>query len=373
MIGRELAALLLEHTRADLYLLLHRKGADQDARALLSESLGIVPKEEWLPRMHPLVGGVAGDRLGLPDDAYNSLGEKITSIIHAAAATRFDLPIATARGINVEGTRQVVEFARACRGLRQLGFVSTAFVAGKRTGLIYESELAHQYGFANTYEQSKYEAETLLQAAMETLPIAIYRLSTVLGDSKTGAVRSFTAPHQSLNVMHMGLASLVPGTPDYVVDLIPGDYAARALCLLFTDHFEPGGVYHLTAPPEKSYTLGELLDESYRYLGEHDAHWAKRRYPKPLITSQEAFDLSLLTIRQANNPFMAGILGAVSHFADQLSYPKTFSRKNVAACLPEYDREMPHISEYYGKVVRFCLETRKQKSEKRNQLSETLR
>src|SRR5207244_13413683 len=182
--------------------------------------------------------------LGVAEGTHGGVCARVTGVVHAGACTRFDLSLGRAREVNVEGTKRVVELAGSCRRLDRFGFLSTAYVAGKRTGTVYEHELAHDCGFANTYEQSKYEAEQVVNEARGRLPVAVYRLSTLLGDSKTGRITHFTAPHLSLQITRRGLASLVPGTPCCVVDLIPSDHAAAALFELFTGHFEAGQVFH---------------------------------------------------------------------------------------------------------------------------------
>ncbi|MFL5733267.1 MAG: SDR family oxidoreductase [Chloroflexia bacterium] len=354
-VGRQVAARLLRGTDSELYLLVHKKGVNLGVPALLRDVFGLDPEPELVERVRLVVGDVEKEGLGLPGEVYRELEERVTGVMHAAACTRFDLSINRVREINVGGTRRVLRLAGACRRLDRLGFVSTAFVAGKRSGTVYEGELEHECGFANSYEQSKYEAEQVINRARERLPVAVYRLSTLLGDSRTGEVTHLTAPHQSLQIMHRGLAGLAPGLPCCPVDLIPSDHAADALFELFTTHFAAGleaGVFHITAGPAKSYTLEEILDASYLYLAECDPEWARRDYPKPVITSWETFDLSLQTLKQAGNRFMYGVMHAVSHFAGQLSYPKRFDATHLLSLLPDYERDLPHARDYYGKVVR---------------------
>jgi thioester reductase-like protein len=350
-VGRQLVALLLRRTDAELYLLVHKRGASCDAPALLRDVVELDPAPEFVERVRLVAGDMEKERLGLPEGTYSELSGRVTGILHAAACTRFDLPLGRAREINVEGTKRVVQLGESCRRLDRFAFLSTAYVAGKRTGAIYEHELAHDCGFANTYEQSKYEAEQAVNDARVRLPVAVYRLSTLLGDSKTGRVTHFTAPHLSLQIMRRGLASLVPGTPRCVVDLIPSDYAAAMLFELFTTHFAAGQVFHVTAGADKSYTLREIIDASFHYLAEYDREWARRDYPKPVITTQEAFDLSLQTLEQANNRLMCGVMNAIKPFTGQLSYPKRFDTTHLLACLPNYERDLPHVRDYYGKVV----------------------
>jgi len=356
-IGGALLERILRESDAEVHLLLHQRGTGCSVADLLREVLGCEPEPEGERRIHVLHGDVARERLGLDRTEYDALKHTLTHVIHSAATTRFDLPLETARSVNVEGTRRVLALAEAAPRLEATAFLSTAYVAGRRTGVVGERERAHVCGFVNTYEQSKYEAELLIEGASGRVPIAVYRLSTVLGDSATGAVRHYTAPHHALRMMHLGLVSMLPGSDEYPVDLIGADYTARVLYSLFTEHFEAGGRFHITSPEGKCYTLGEIVEETYRLLAEHDPEWAARRYPQPDIAPLETFELFVRSAEQANNPIMQGVARALTHFAQQLAYPKRFDRAELLRALPGYDDEAPDVRGYYGAVVEHCLRT----------------
>jgi thioester reductase-like protein len=355
MIGREVVARILRESDAEVLALVHHRCTGVSSTDFLRDLLHGEPTRDQERRLRSVAGDVAAPRLGLSDDEYRRIGARATGILHSAATTRFDLPLEEARRVNVAGTANVLALAKGCGRLERFGFVSTAYVAGRRTGTILESEREHGEGFVNSYEQSKYEAEALIEDSLNGVPAAVYRLSTVLGDSRTGRVAHPTAPHHALRMMHLGLASMLPGAPENTVDLIPGDGAACALYRLFTDHFQAGQVLHLTAPEAGSYTLAEIVEQSYRFLAEADPAWGARRYPAPVITSPDAFELFVRSAEQANNPLMRGAMKTLRHFAHQLAYPKRFDRSRLLACLPRYDEDMPDVRSYYAKVVASCV------------------
>ena len=55
-------------------------------------------------------------------------------------------------------TQNAIEFCRQA-GIRKFFHVSTAYVAGKRLGRVYENELDVGQEYGNCYEESKVEAE----------------------------------------------------------------------------------------------------------------------------------------------------------------------------------------------------------------------
>jgi long-chain acyl-CoA synthetase len=351
MAGREITRYLLTRTDAELTLVLHDTGKALSRPRLLRELFRLEPIPPLIRRLRLVRGDLTRDRLGLPSAVYADLTANVDGIIHAAATTRFDLALADARRINVGGTEHLVRFATRCRKLARFGLVSTVFVSGRRHGLILESERVHSAGFVNTYEQSKYEAEACLESS--GLPYVIYRLSTLVGDSQTGFTSHFTTPHHALRVMHLGLASLVPGLPDCSVDLIPTDWAAATIVNHFLNEVQASRVVHLVAGNARSYSLAQVIDESYDRLGELDPVWKARHYPKPAIATQAAFQLLVGSAQRARDPLMISVLGMLKYFTEQFSYPKEFDARNLDGADPA-----PDIRDYYARVVAYCLKTR---------------
>ena len=69
--------------------------------------------------------------------------------------------------VNVEGTRQVIEFVRNHPSIERYMYFSTAYVAGKREGMLLETELIRPNAFKNHYEETKFEAELLVEELKE--------------------------------------------------------------------------------------------------------------------------------------------------------------------------------------------------------------
>ena len=356
MVGREITSLLIQKTEADVYMLLHKQGLSCNIEKILS-TLSLPNNKDFHKRLKIINGDVSKPNLGIDIKDYQNLSGNITHIIHAAASTRFDLPLNEAREINVLGTKNVATFAKNCLHLYKFAFLSTVYVSGKRIGQIKETELEHSAGFVNTYEQSKYEAEILLKSFSTDVPISIYRLSTLFGDSKTGKVNHFIAPHQAIRMMSLGLASMLPGTPDYSVDLISSDYTANIIFDLYWRNFKPNQTFQVTHG-SGSYTLQQVIDENYRQFGLNNSEWLSRNYPKPVIVSGDTFDLFMSSAITANNPILKNTLNALNYFAHQLLYPKVFDKSNLTAVLPSYDKDLPPIREYYGKVLQYCIKTK---------------
>ena len=250
MVGREILARAAEDSRFDRIVCVVRPPLDRFAAILADHRITRAAHVTAIP------GDVVEPGLGLPASAL----EEVTHVIHCAATVAFDHPLDAARRINVGGTRNVLEVCRRLPRLERLDAVSTCYVAGRRNGLVKEQDLTDADGFNNSYEQTKYESELELRAAMQLLPIAVHRLSIVVGDSRTGKTGSFKVLYWPLKVIARGWLPIVPYDPDGQLDIVPVDYVTSAMMALSRDPETLGHTYHLAAGPGRDTTLGTLAE-----------------------------------------------------------------------------------------------------------------
>ena len=166
-------------------------------------------------RVQVLAGDVGQARLGLSEDDYAGLVAGLTHIVHTAADLRVNAPIAELRKTNLQGTEHVLELAQAAQadhGLARYSHVSTAYVAGGRSGPVPEDALTDAYGFSCAYEFSKYEGERLVQAARVDLPISVFRPGMIVGDSATGEIKTFNTLYFPLRLYLGGRLPLMPAS-----------------------------------------------------------------------------------------------------------------------------------------------------------------
>jgi nucleoside-diphosphate-sugar epimerase/acyl carrier protein len=307
-----------------------------------------------------LVRVVAGDvtkneNLGLTPADAKAVSSRVTAIIHTAANTRFDAPRPEAMAANVDGTRHMLEFARRCPHLDRIVALSTTHVAGRRTGAILEDDLEHDAGFVNTYEATKYEAERELRAAMRDLRIAVARISTVTGDSCSGAIGRKRAIHHAVRFMYGSLAPMVPGREDSPVDFVPLDHAVRAIALLATDGFEAGATWHVCAGAD-TVPLGELLDLTMRTFLDNRPSWRKRAIERPALVDLPTFDLFCQSVDQVGDSTLRASTAALSHFAPQLAFPKCFDDRRCREALRRAGVTRPPSRNVWSRMVRHLIQ-----------------
>ena len=204
-------------------------------------------------------------------DLQRTLAET-TSIFHLAAI--YDLAVSRELGmrVNVDGTRNVNQFARSLSSLRHYHYVSTCYVAGKRTGVILENELRHTAGFRNHYEETKYLAEVEVDELKSELPVTIHRPSVVCGDSGTGETMKYDGIYYLIHYLRKWptLLSLFNiGNSAVSLNLVPVDFVVNAIAALAQDRRAIGKTVQLADP--NPLTTRELFNEIARTLGGREA------------------------------------------------------------------------------------------------------
>jgi thioester reductase-like protein len=246
-LGMEVLARLLE--RGDDVVALVRASDDAGAQDRLYGVLGQLYRDpsRYADRVRGVAGDVTQPALGIEPATRSALAGEVEAVLHCAASIAFDLPIDDARAINVEGTREVIGFARECKangGLERFVHVSTAYVSGKYEGTFGEGELAAGQEFRNTYEQTKWEAEHVVREAGDLSP-AIARPSIVMGESDTGWTPAFNVLYWPLRAFSRGLFDEIPALPSAHVDIVPVNYVADALVRLLDSRED--GVFNLVS------------------------------------------------------------------------------------------------------------------------------
>ena len=218
-------------------------------------------------RFRLLEGDITRADLGLSAADLEAAKGETTVLFHLAAV--YDLAVAREVGVrvNVEGTRNVNRFALTLPKLKRYHYVSTCYVAGRRTGLILESELRHDAGFRNFYEETKYLAELEVEALKNELPVTIHRPSVVCGDSRTGETAKYDGVYYLINYLRMwpGALSLANiGNRDVRLNVVPVDFVVEAMSALASDDSSAGATVQLADPDPL--TTEELFDVISRNL-----------------------------------------------------------------------------------------------------------
>lgn len=359
-VGRNLIPFLLASEDTSLLLLIRGK-SDAEVEDRLNELLLSLASTINLSRDRRRVRAVRGDitreRLGLSESLYMALAQSVTHIIHSAATVRFRHPLAEAREINVEGTKKVMALARLAweRGrLKRVAHISTAYVSGNRTGLIREDDLDCGQGFSNSYEKTKFEAEAFIRKSCPDLPWVIFRPSIIVGDSRTGVTTAFNVLYIPLKYLARGMARFLPGSPDTPLDIVPVDFVCRAVCrILFGPADCQNRTYHLCAGPERSTTVGKVLELAVDFF--------QNKRPQVRLPHLRFVSRKWLKLLGFLAPFFGEsekrAIRKLKWFAPHLALVRFFDISRTQKMMGETVAGAPRFEAYYRPLLEYCLRT----------------
>lgn len=329
-IGRRLADRLADSGARVVALVEPRMAAQ--ARALAGERIEVVE------------GDISARRLGLAARDWERLTAQVRTVFHLAAIYNLAVPLEVAQRVNVDGTGNVLELCRACERLERLNYVSTAYVAGERRGVVYEHELALGQDFKNHYESTKFQAELWVRREMDRIPTTIYRPAIVVGDSRTGETQKFDGPYFMLRVIARCRSMRVPipqfGRSGATFNVVPVDFVLDALLAGAAEPAALGSTFHLVDPePVSAAELLRIL--SHAYAGRGPAY---RVAPRAVGAA-----LRVPAVR-------AGFGGAPRESIRYLNHPVTFDARQAADVLGGAGLRVPRFEEYAQTLVRFFRE-----------------
>ena len=290
-------------------------------------------------RIRVVEGDIVTPHLGLDDSVAT---DDVVEIHHLAAIYDISVAREAAMRVNVEGTRNVIAFARRCARLRRLHYVSTCYVSGRYPGTFTEAMLEEGQRFNNFYEETKYLAEVEVRRAMrDGLAATIYRPSVVVGDSTTGATQKYDGPYSVLQLLlRQPAVALLPVIGDSrrtVFNAVPRDFVVNAIAYLSGRAESSGKTYHLADPAPL--TVHELLDVFARVTGRRVV-----RLPLPLALSKWSID---------HVPGMRSLLRIPSSAVDYFVHPTRYSTTEAEAALEAAGIRCASIGDYAGRLVAF--------------------
>ena len=313
----------------------------EKAAAAAQDLLATRPESERR-RVDVVVGDVSDMDLGLAGTEVRALADGVTTIHHLAGLYHLGDDRALAERVNIDGTRNVVEFAGDCRRLRRLCHWSTVHVSGNRKGVILEEELDEGQRFTSVYEETKFEAEKIARAAQRKLPVTVLRPGTIVGDSHTGEIDRFDGPYtlmvffvESPLDLHLPL----PGRGAAPMNLVPIDFVVDAALALSLDDRAAGGTFHLVDPsPFASRHVYELVAER--------AH--KKRSRRFLQTG--------ITRALLSAPGLERLLGTPLSFLGAFDRLAFYNSRHALALLRGTGIECPPFDTYVDNLIRYVRE-----------------
>jgi NAD(P)-dependent dehydrogenase (short-subunit alcohol dehydrogenase family) len=339
-IGKRLVKTLLSRRGAVVYFLLRRE----------SESKVDALREYWgADARHaiPVFGDLTSKKLGVSAEDVARLKGKIDHFHHLAAVYDLSADAESQIAVNVEGTRNTVEFARAIAA-GHFHHVSSIAAAGMYEGVFREDMFEEAEGLDHPYFMTKHESEKIVRKECKS-PWTVYRPAMVVGDSRTGEMDKVDGPYYLFKAIQRTRQLLPPWMPMIGIEggrvnIVPVDFVVKALDHISHKVKGGGGCYHLVDPT--GYRIGDVL-----------AIFSKAAHaPKPSLFVNAALlgfvpksvkkgMMALAPIRRVRNAIMKD-LGLPEDFLTFINYPTRYDRRETDAMLKGSGIDCPNLNDY---------------------------
>ena len=341
-IGKRLVKTLLARRGATVYFLLRPESEGKVAGAA---------------RVLGRRQGARGAGLRRPDGARSSasrpttikaLKGQIDHVYHLAAVYDLSADEESQVAVNIEGTRNVVEFAKAIDA-GHLHHVSSIAAAGLYEGVFREDMFDEAEGLDHPYFMTKHESEKIVRKECK-VPWTVYRPALVVGDSQTGEMDKIDGPYYFFKLIQRMRQILPPWMPVVGleggrINIVPVDFVVAAL-----DHIShlktdaSGKCFHLVDPV--GYRVGDVLD-----IFSKAAHAPKMNLfvnaallgfiPKSVKKGL----MALAPVRRIRNAVMKD-LGLPEDMLTFVNYPTRFDCRETDAALKGSGIECPNLHDY---------------------------
>jgi len=247
---------LLKNTDYQIYVPVRGKD-DAEAKERLYKKLEYYfdldakQKRMLIDRVHVFCGDLGKDHMGLSQERYEALADKIDVIINSAANVKHYGHYSELYDANVAGNERLIEFARTGKK-KAYNFISTTSIGegnikGKTRELFTEYDCDLGQSSENYYVQTKFEAEKMIiKAREEGVTVNVFRVGNLVFDSATGIFQE----NITNNAFYATIKSCInigcfPDIREKTINFSFIDQVAEGVVLLFDKKRLKNETYHL--------------------------------------------------------------------------------------------------------------------------------
>ena len=343
-IGKRLVKKLLERKGAVVHFLIRKESEDKVAG--LREFWGL-KDAKGAARAVPVFGDLTSKKLGVAGDAVKALKGSVDHFYHLAAVYDLGADEESQIAVNIEGTRNTIEFAKAIDA-GHFHHVSSIAAAGLYEGVFREDMFDEAENYDHPYFMTKHESEKIVRKDCK-VPWSVYRPAMVVGDSQTGEMDKIDGPYYFFKLIQRMRQLLPPWMPGIGleggrINIVPVDFVVDALDAISHKAGIAKKCYHLVDPV--GYRVGDVLD-----IFSKAAHAPKMNVfvnaallgfiPRSVTKSL----MALAPVRRVRNAVMKD-LGLPEDMFTFINYPTRFDCRDAQAMLKGSGVECPNLKDY---------------------------
>ena len=342
-IGKRLVKKLLERKGAVVHFLIRQESEGKVAG--LRDYWAVDAK-----RAIPVYGDLTSKKLGVAVDVVKALKGKIDHFYHLAAVYDLSADETSQIAVNIDGTRNTIEFAKTI-DVGHFHHVSSIAAAGLYEGVFREDMFEEAENYDHAYFKTKHESEKIVRKEYKGA-WTVYRPAFVVGDSRTGEMDKVDGPYYFFKLIQRMRQILPPWMPSVGIEggrinIVPVDFVVNSI-----DHVShakdikgiKGKAFHIVDP--MGYRVGDVLG-----IFSKAAHAPKMNLfinaallgfiPKSVKKGM----MALAPVRRVRNAIMKD-LDLPEDIFEFVNWPTRYDRRELDAALKGSGITCPNLKDY---------------------------
>jgi thioester reductase-like protein len=268
---------ILEQNKEFIYVLVRAEN-DTEGKARLVKAFDCIhPKKELMESFHrrviPVCGNLNKFKLGLSIKTWEFLSNEIHTIYHNGALVNYLLDYESMKGVNVDGTNEIIRLATSNR-TKVLNHISTTFIYGWSVkDILFETDANEKMELLDFgYSQSKWVAEKIVAEAMSKgLPARIFR-PALISPAVNGGGHNFDI---SMRLLVFMLKYGITTTAKNQVSFTPADLCANNIVAISNIEESINKAFQVTRDEystlqDVTEILGKLIGKRFDYYNLED-------------------------------------------------------------------------------------------------------
>jgi len=339
-IGKRLVKKILEREGSTVFFLIRE--SDKESLEHLYEF--------WSCDSHraiPVVGDLTQPLLGVSPADRKKIGKKTAHFFHLAAIYDLNADAESQLRVNVQGTRNTVQFAEAI-GAKHFHLFSSIASAGLFEGLFREDMFEEAEGLEHPYFRTKHDSEGIVRREC-SIPWRIFRPALVVGDSRTGEMDKIDGPYYFFKLIQK-LRKMLPtwmptiGIEGGRINVVPVDFVVNAVEHIAHLKGEDGKCFHIVDPTPMR--VGDMLNTFARAAHAPEMSMRINAALFSFIPFHIRKGLMALTpVRRIRNAVMKD-LGLPEDMFRFVNYPTRFDCRETTRALKGTGIAVPSLDSY---------------------------
>ena len=262
-LGSYLLRELLQETTMQIYCLIRAESLREAEKKLENSLIKFGTFDYEKGRVQIVLGDLGCRNLGMEEKEYENLAEKVDCIYHNGAKVHFLYGYNELKNINVNGTKEIIKFARYKR-IKAIFYMSTISIFSKfrydKRVVLENQNLSNPGILPIGYTQSKWVAERIIWEAKELgIPVIVYRLGHIVGDSESGMCNTGDFIFRIIETCL--LLQLYPNVKGEIAPIAVDD-VAKIVVGISQNEREYGKTYHIINPQSISFEDAAAIAKS---------------------------------------------------------------------------------------------------------------